>query len=403
MARFRTALKDALAARVRESTRRGLGRTPPLLEAAGRGPMVVTGGRRFTSYLSNDYLGLAADAGWQATVAGCFAKHAVSSSGSRLAGGHTRVARDAEQATAAYFGYDECVFLPSGYQGNLALVTGLLQAGQPVLVDRRIHASTGHALMGTGATILPYAHADLDHLGRRLARLEGDGTGVQPVVLAESLYSMDGTVADPRAWATCKSAHGFFLIMDEAHALGCLGPGGRGVMAARPGTADAALGTLGKGCGFFGAFALLPAGFTTLLEHLASPVMHSTELPPAHAAAMLALVDLLPRLDGARERLAANAALLRRLLAERGVPARGQAHIVSVPVGDEARCLRLREGLENRGVLALAARFPTVPWGKSLLRFGVTALHTEAMIAATAAALAALWEKERPAPEQARG
>ena len=263
---------------------------------------------------------------------------------------------------------------------------GLLQPGQTALVDKRIHASTGHALMATRADIRPYAHADMDRLGRRLMELPEEAG--EPCVFTESLFSMDGTVVRPEAFAGLKKHRPFFLVADEAHAFGALGEGGRGIFSGERGVADAAIGTLGKALGFFGSFLLLPKGFTPLLEFLSSPIMHSTALPPAHSACMLRLLKRLPELEENRERLRKNAAYLRRRLSELGVPAGGDAHIVSVPVGKEERAAQAAASLFRDGILVLAARFPTVPWGRALLRFGVTALHTRDMLEKTALAVA---------------
>ena len=107
---------------------------------------------------------------------------------------------------------------------------------------------------------------------------------------------------------------------------------------------------------------------------------------------MLALVEDLPRLEERRRTLAARVAFFRRALTERGLPVMGDAHILSVPVGDEARCRRLAARLAESGVLVLGARWPTVPRGQVLLRFGLTARHTEELLARTAAVLSGLWE-----------
>ena len=201
--------------------------------------------------------------------------------------------------------------------------------------------------------------------------------------------------------AALRRRYGFFLCVDEAHALGALGPGGRGLCAAQAlrdsgrAPADLVVGTLGKSLGLWGAFLLLPRGFTPLFEHLASAIMHSTALPPAHAACMLALVEELPRLEERRRTLAARVAFFRQALTERGLPVMGDAHILSVPVGDEARCRRLAARLAESGVLVLGARWPTVPRGQALLRFGLTARHTEELLARTAAVLSGLWEGQR--------
>ena len=141
-------------------------------------------------------------------------------------------------------------------------------------------------------------------------------------------------------------------------------------------------------CLLLACLLLLPAGFRRLLENLASPVMHSTALPPAHARAALRLLARLPGLEGARERLASNARLFRTLLAERGIEAAGDRHILAVPVGDERLAGQLATSLAGQGILALAARFPTVPAGQAILRFSITALHERAMLVRAADALA---------------
>ena len=263
-------------------------------------------------------------------------------------------------------------------------------------MDRRCHASVMRALPLAGARIRAWSHLDYDHLERLLSSLPPDAP--QPVVMAESLYSMDGAALDLERMAALRRRYGFFLCVDEAHALGALGPGGRGLCAAQAlrdggrAPADLVVGTLGKSLGLWGAFLLLPRGFTPLFEHLASAIMHSTALPPAHAACMLALVEELPRLEERRRTLAARVAFFRQALTGRGLPVMGDAHILSVPVGDETRCRRLASRLAGEGVLVLGARWPTVPRGQALLRFGLTARHTEELLARTAEVLSGLWE-----------
>ncbi len=382
-------VSSAINALLHERERLGLQREHVLCSDVTDGPFVEENGRRFLSFCSNDYLGLSQDARWQKMVADSFAGYKPSSSASRLAGGWDRLSAQAEAAYAGYFGYDDCLFFPSGYQGNLALMTGLIRKGQPVFADRRIHASAAHALVASGCSLYPYAHNDMEHLERRLKSLESDW---QPVVVTESLFSMDGTLTDAAALAKLKKRYGFFLIADEAHAAGCLGDGGRGVFNSFKGTADAVLCTLGKGFGFFGAFALLPAGFGSALQNLASAVMHSTALPPAHASSCLKLLDFLPHLEPERERLAANAMYFKEELARCGIPFQGSAHIVSVPVGSEVRAHALSGELRQAGILVLDARYPTVPFGRALLRFSVTAMHSRSMLQKTAQTLAGLWK-----------
>lgn len=381
-----TLIAQHLAARVEDARRMGLQRHPPLVEAAGEAPLVRIQGKKYINFISNDSLGQATCPKWRAVVAQSFAAYPASGTASRLAGGHCHLTAEAEQAFAAYFGFAECLFLPSGYQANLACMTALLHGGQQVFVDRRIHASIARALPATRADIHTYTHGDYDHLGRRLH--SAATSDIQPLVVTESLFSMDGTLLDMQRMAALRQKYGFFLFVDEAHAIGALGPGGRGVCATLPQSADAVLGTFGKALGLFGAFVLLPAGFTPLFEYLSSPIMHSTAMSPAHAVASLRLLELLPHLEGQRERLQKNALLFRKALGEWGVSCNGTAHIVAVPTGDETRTARLGAQLQAKAIFALAARYPTVPKGQGMLRFTITALHSPAMLRHTARSVA---------------
>lgn len=365
-------LRDELARRLALERRAGLEReaAPP---PSGAGVL---------DFLSHDCLGLADDAGWRRTLARCAARHAPSGRASWVAGGRTDLAGEAAAACAAYFGAAECRFFASGYQAQLAALTGLILPGQPLLPDRRMHASATRFLGQSRARILPYAHADMAHLERRLRRLaEEAGTAEaaesrQPVVMSESLFSMDGTLLDMSAWRGLRQTYGFWGWLDEAHSLGALGPQGRGLAAQWPGAADLVLGSLGKALGYWGAFLLLPEGFSAYLEQWASPLLHSTALPPAHAAGVLALLERLPGLEAQRQELAAKARFFRDCLTEAGLTVRGDAHILCLPVGDAAACAAWAARARERGVLLLAARYPTVPQGQALLRCTVRVGHS---------------------------
>ncbi|WP_337429026.1 aminotransferase class I/II-fold pyridoxal phosphate-dependent enzyme, partial [Desulfovibrio sp.] len=170
----RRSLYDCLNDRLRADARLGLARDSAAMAGGAAGPLLYRDGREYISFMSNDGLGLAADAHWQARVAACFAAYAPSASASRLAGGRSDVVDQACRAVADYFGFAECLFLPSGYQANLACVTTLLQQGQEAFVDRRCHASVMRALPLAGARIRAWNHLDYDHLERLLSSLPPD-------------------------------------------------------------------------------------------------------------------------------------------------------------------------------------------------------------------------------------
>lgn len=390
---WRSSLNGELARRLALERRAGLGREAALPPS---GPDVL-------DFLSHDCLGLADDAGWRRTLARCAVRHAPSGRASWVAGGRTGLAEEAAAACAAYFGAAECLFFASGYQAQLAALAGLILPGQPLLPDRRMHASATRFLGQSRARVLPYAHADLAHLERRLRRLADEpGTadeteGRQPVVMSESLFSMDGTLLDMPAWRALRQTFGFWAWLDEAHSLGALGPQGRGLAAQWPGSADLVLGSLGKALGYWGAFLLLPEGFSAYLEQWASPLLHSTALPPAHAAGVLALLERLPQLDDRRQELAGKARFFRDCLTAEGLTVRGDAHILAVPVGDAAACLAWASRLRELGVLLLPARAPTVPQGQALLRCTVRVGHSREVLRRAAHCLA------RTAPRETGG
>lgn len=357
-------LKRSIALR-KES---GLYRQPVTVQDQ-QGSHVIVDGKSMINFASNDYLGLAQNEAWQKILSTCSANHLPSGTSSRLVSGHTRFTEDVEQRFAEYFGYDEAMFLPSGYQANLAVVWGLCSPTETLFYDKRIHASMAQGLAQTGSTLKGFTHSNLSQLDRKLQLTRAES----PVVLTESLFSMDGDVLDTEAFKTLRHEHGFFSIIDEAHAFGALGTNGTGLS---NGCADVAVGTFGKALGMFGAFILMPKGFKDFFQNFSSPVIYSTAMPEAHAAAAAALLKQLPKMDAERAQLAHVSSLLRRELQHAGFSIQGDAHIVSIEIGDEMKAATIAEKMREDGVLAFASRYPTVPMNKAVIRVSMTALHS---------------------------
>lgn len=305
-------------------------------------------GRVVTLFCTNDYLGLADHPDVVAAYRGGGAGASRLVSGSRP--GHFAL----EEALSALYGRPATLF-NSGYAANLALVTTLVGKGDVVASDALNHASIVDAVRLSGAdrVILPHGVAAVPP-GARLAVIEG-------------LYSMDGDIPD---FAAYLGDH--WLAVDEAHAFGCLGPDGRGAAAARGVTPDFVVGTLGKSVGAVGAFVVGPPELRELLVSFGRSFVYTTALPEAVARA--ALVGL--RLADAerRERLAANTRHLRAALAQIGVPALGEAHVVPILTGP--RTMEVAAALLDAGFLAPGIRYPTVPRGQERVRVTVSAAHT---------------------------
>jgi 8-amino-7-oxononanoate synthase len=347
----------------------GLYRLP--LETAGKeGKHLIISGRRLLNFASNDYLGLSTSDELRQLVSENFRRYGASSSSSRLVSGNYQVIRQAERAYADFFGYEEALFFPSGYQANLGVISTLFEKGDTIVFDKHIHASSVKGMILSGADFRGYNHNSMAHLRNRLEKAKPAAVAV----LTESLFSMDGDLLDIQGFGSLKKECGFFSIIDEAHAFGALGEKGRGLGGD---IADVAVGTFGKAFGLFGAFVLLPASLKEYLFNFSSPLIYTTTLPEAHAASALDLLEIVGRCDAGRANLREVSLLMREGLRREGFQATGDAHIIALTIGDENKAALVSKGLLGEDIFVLPARYPTVPMGKAILRISMTAAHTE--------------------------
>jgi len=347
----------------------GLYRMPP--EVAGKeGKHLLFDGRKVLNFASNDYLGLSTSDELRRLVSENFRRYSTSSSSSRLVSGNYAVINQAERAYADFFGYEEALFFPSGYQANLGVLSTLFEKGDTIIFDKHIHASSVKGMVLSGAEFRGYNHNSMVHLRKRLEKGRVGGAAV----LTESLFSMDGDFLDVRGFGSLKREYGFFSIVDEAHAFGALGDKGRGLGGE---VADVAVGTFGKAFGLFGAFVLLPGALKEYLFNFSSPLIYTTTLPEAHAASALDLLEIIGRCDDGRANLREVSRLMREGLRREGFHVSGDAHIIALTIGEENKAAEVSKDLLGEDIFVLPARYPTVPIGKAILRISMTALHTE--------------------------
>jgi 8-amino-7-oxononanoate synthase len=314
-------------------------------------------GRYVDVFCSNDYLGLAhhpdVRKAWRGAGAGS----------ARLIAGDRPSHHALEEVLSDRYGRPVTLFT-SGYHANLALMQVLLEEGDVAVSDAMNHASIIDGLRLSKATrvIAPHGTAEVP-AGARL-------------VVTEGLFSMDGDVVDLPRLGRSAAAAGAWLCVDEAHAVGVLGPGGRGASFGAGVVPDFVVGTLGKAFGSMGAFVVGPPALRTLLISQGRSFIFTTALPePAARAAFVAL-----RLadDGLRAQLAANVRRLRAGLWALGISAPGRDHIVPIVLG--ARTMAVAAALKARGVLVPGIRPPTVAPGAERLRITLSAAHTNAQI-----------------------
>ena len=353
----------------------GLKRRRRTLEAPC-GPLAVVDGREFVSFCSNDYLGLAnAPALIEAAVAGA-QQWGVGSGASHLVSGHLAPHEQLEQELAAFVGAERALFLSTGYMANLAIVPALVGRDDAVFADKLNHASLIDAVQLSRAHSVRYPHADLAALETRLAA----STAKRKLILTDAVFSMDGDVAPLPELLALAERFDAWLVVDDAHGFGVLGPQGRGACAhfALPASPRLIyMGTLGKAAGASGAFI---AGSATVIEWLlqrARTYIFSTGSSPIIACALRASLALIAQGDARRAHLAALTAQLRAGLA--GTPWRllpSPTAIQPIVVGDNHAVVALAEALYSRGLWVPGIRPPTVPQGSARLRVSLSAAHT---------------------------
>jgi len=365
-----------IAGRLEELRESGLHRRLRLIESP-QGPRVLLDGRRVLLLCSNDYLGLADRAEVRDAAAQAALHWGAGAGASRLISGNMAPHRELERRLAAFKGFEAALLFGSGYLANVGTISALAGRGGVVFSDELNHASIVDGCCLARAETFVYRHGDVEHLAWGLREAGGRAS----LIVSDGIFSMDGDVAPLAELVRLASDHGCRLMVDEAHATGALGPGGRGSVAAAglSGDVDLVVGTLGKALGSYGAYVCASAELREYLLNTARSFIFSTAPPPPVLAAALAALTLLEQEPAMVERLNANAAVLREGLAAEGLAAGGeQSQIVPLEIGDARRTMELCERLLERGVFAQGIRPPTVPEGSSRLRFSAMATHEEA-------------------------
>ena len=317
---------------------------------------------------SNDYLGLASHPTLLAAAGEAMAAEGVGAGASRLVSGTRPVHERLEAALARWLGRERVLLFPSGFQANLAAVQALADRHTLVLADRLIHHSLLVGVQASGARLQRFAHNNLAELERRLEQVRRSDPGRRLLVISESLFSMEGTSPEVAALSALCERHQAALLLDEAHALGVLGPGGRGLGHGLSGVSLIS-GTFGKAFGSGGAFLAGDALLGDWLLQHSGPFRYTTALAPPLAAAALAALELIEAQPGRAAELLARSERWRERLTAAGWPRPpGRGPVLPLLVGDDNRALALQQQLEQAGLLSVAIRPPTVPPNTARLR-----------------------------------
>ena len=330
--------------------------------------------RELVCFDSNSYLGLHLHPRVRAAAHRAIDEAGVGTPSAQALGGHNRWLRTLEERVAALLGREQCLIFPSGYQANVGILTGLLRSGDRVIADRFSHASLHDGCAYSGATVLTYAHGDLESLEAQLA-----DTGPGVLVVADGLFSMHGDLCDLPGLRAVADRHGARLMIDDAHSVGILGATGGGIEEhyGMRGAVDVLMGTFSKAPGAAGGYVVGDGALIDYLRYLAHGALFTASLPAPTCAAITEAFSVMQDEPTLRERLWANTRHMWQGLVAVGlrVPALSSP-ILTVLVGDEARLGPLAVMLFRAGVKVGMAQYPAVPRGQSILRITVNARHT---------------------------
>lgn len=371
-------LTTELAAQLQDIAAAGLTRRRRVLESPC-GRTAAVDGKKVLNFASNDYLGLAGNRDIARALADGALEWGAGSGASHLVSGHLAPHETLEQAMAAFTGFPRALTFSTGYLANLAIVPTLAARGAMIFSDKLNHASLIDAMQlakAGGANVQRYPHCDMAALEELLAASQTPNR----IIVSDAVFSMDGDLAPLPALFALAERHDAWLVIDDAHGFGVLGPQGRGSLAHFNLPYHPRLllmGTLGKAAGVGGAFV---AGSQTAIETLLQKgrtYIFTTAAPPAIACALAKSLEIIEHGDARRANLFARIGQLRDGLA--GLPWQllpSATAIQPLIVGENAAVLALSTALWERGLWVPAIRPPTVPQGTARLRISVSAAHT---------------------------
>jgi 8-amino-7-oxononanoate synthase len=358
--------------------------------ASGCSSTLSVEGRSLINFCSNDYLGLASHPDISLALKQAADLYGTGSGASHLVSGHSVVHQKLEEQLAEYSGRPRALLFSTGYMANMGAINALVGRRDLVLQDQLNHASLLDGGRLSQADFKRYKHVDMASLEQRLEQSSAE----RKLIVSDGVFSMDGNLAPLSEISTLAEKHNAWLMVDDAHGVGVLGPQGGGLveqLGMNLKQVPVLVGTLGKSFGTFGAFV---AGSEALIETLiqfSRSYIYTTALPPAVAAATLASLKIVRQESWRRDKLVQLVTRFRRGAEQIGLQlGASNTPIQPVLINNDAKVMQVGQSLRDAGFLVGAIRPPTVPVGTGRLRITFSADHSEEQVDQLVAALDSL-------------
>ncbi|MFH1215431.1 MAG: 8-amino-7-oxononanoate synthase [Pseudomonadota bacterium] len=374
-----------------EQQKKGKLRKLTPVRRTGGGRLLLAGQENLPllDFSSNDYLALSSHPCLVSESRDFLEKGGCGTGASRLMSGDLVLYHQLEEDVAKFKGRESALLFGSGYLANCGIIPALAGRNDVIFSDRLNHASIYDGCRLSRAKVVRFHHNDMNHLEDLLRRQRGTG---EALIVAESLYSMDGDRCPLADLVALKNRYHCLLMIDEAHATGIYGVNGGGIIQEEGLAADVdlAMGTFGKALGSYGAYAAASREMIDFLVNRARSFIYSTGLPPAVVGASLAAVRIVQEQPQLRSRLFAKVERFRKALSAHNIENIGSSQIMPVLIGDSGKAMEIAAQLREKGVFATAVRPPTVPEGTARLRFSITHHLGDDQLEQTASLLAGI-------------
>lgn len=346
---------------------------------SGQDAEVMVGGKRVIMIGSNNYLGLTSHPRVKEAAIKAVEKYGTGCAGSRFLNGNLDIHEELERKLAGFFRKEAAAVFATGYQTNLGVISALVDRHDVAIIDRSDHASIYDGCRLSLGKVHRYDHNDMDDLEKVLEATAGKGQ----LIIVDGIFSMEGDIVDLPNIVKLAKAYGAKIMVDDAHAVGVLGAGGRGTAEyfGLENEVDLIMGTHSKSLAAIGGYVAGRADVISWIRHIARSMMFSASLPPALVATVSTAFDIIEEEPELRARLWRNTNKMLKGYKDLGFDTgMSETPIVPVIIKDTMKTYEMCRLLFENGVFVNAVISPAVPQGRELLRTSYMATHTDAQL-----------------------